>query len=111
MAQGKRLVCQHCAHEVEAWSDGNPYYFDQAGAKRYAYHPDHENLERCIGNDAPHLCLACGSAVMIDSRRPREDCPECETGPLVSTWELEGEVCPSCKIGKFVRDPNYNPIS
>ena len=33
---------------IEAWSDGNPYYIDDAGDKQYAYHPDHEKRIRRI---------------------------------------------------------------
>jgi predicted lipoprotein with Yx(FWY)xxD motif len=56
MAMGVCFVCSNCAHSVEAWDDGNPYYLDDGGKKVYAYHPDHEALAKCIGNDAPHLC-------------------------------------------------------
>jgi hypothetical protein len=55
MAESRRFVCTQCAHEIEAWSDGNPFYLDERGRKRHAYHPDHENLDRCVGNDVPHL--------------------------------------------------------
>jgi hypothetical protein len=41
MAQSRFIVCGGCGFEVEAWSDGNPYYRDERGHKRYAYHPDH----------------------------------------------------------------------
>lgn len=60
MADAKRFVCGSCRRVIEAWSDGNPYYLDRDGQKHYAYHPNHERLDRCIGNDLPHLCLACG---------------------------------------------------
>ena len=73
MAEGLRYVCGECAHAVEAWSDGNPYYIDGGGAKLYAYHPDHDSLAQCIGNDDPHLCLSCGREFMVDSRRVEDD--------------------------------------
>ena len=58
MAQGFRFICTNCEHMIEAWDDGNPYYFEwvttKAGLmkqkKKYAYHPSHE-FERCVGND------------------------------------------------------------
>ncbi len=55
MAQGLRYVCGGCGHVIEAWSDGNPYFIDETGAKQYAHHPDHERLAWCIGNDSPHI--------------------------------------------------------
>ena len=51
MAQRTTWLCTTCGHSIAAWSDGNPYYIDEAGEKQYAYHPDHERLARCIGND------------------------------------------------------------
>ncbi len=51
-------------------ADGNPYYIDEAGGKQYAYHPDHERLALCIGNDIPHLCLSCGKKFRLDSAPP-----------------------------------------
>ena len=48
MAQGFCFVCDKCDHAIVAWDDGNPYYIDDDGKKKYAYHPNHELLERCI---------------------------------------------------------------
>jgi len=111
VAQRIRFVCDQCGRSVEAWSDGNPYYLDQDGKKRYAYHPDHENLDRCIGNDVPHLCLACGAAVTVDTRDPRYRCPDCQAGPLVETYELDGHPCPYCDGGTFRQDPDSFAVS
>ena len=111
MAECTRFVCAHCARAIEAWSDGNPFYLDEGGKKRYAYHPDHENLARCIANDVPHLCLGCGSKRKIDSRKPRTDCPRCKLGRLVPTVNLDGQPCPYCKIGVFHRDESFFGIS
>lgn len=111
MAQRTRFECDQCGRSIEAWSDGNPYYLDQDGKKRYAYHPDHENLDRCIGNDVPHLCLACGAAVTVDNRDPRDSCPDCQVGPLVATYELEGQPCPYCDEGTFRQDPDHFAVS
>src|SRR5687768_13894409 len=87
MAEALRFVCGNCGRAIEAWSDGNPYYLDEEGRKKYAYHPDHERLALCIGNDSPHLCLACGWQFKVDSRAPRADCPRCGAGDIVHTWE------------------------
>jgi hypothetical protein len=38
-----------------------PYDIDEVGANVYAYHPDHDELEKCIGNDEPHVCLSCAA--------------------------------------------------
>jgi hypothetical protein len=51
MAEGRRFVCDECGDSVEAWSDGNPYFVTEDGRKQYAYHPDHEALRKCSGND------------------------------------------------------------
>jgi DNA-directed RNA polymerase subunit RPC12/RpoP len=111
MAEGVRFVCSECQRTIEAWSDGNPYYFDRAGKKRYAYHPDHENLARCIGNDTPHLCLECGEEFMVDSRAPVKSCPKCGSPRFVVTFELDGHPCPFCKSGEFHRDPDFFAVS
>jgi hypothetical protein len=111
MAECKRIVCTGCARAFDVWSDGNPYYLDDQGKKQYAYHPDHENLARCIGNDSPHICLGCGAQRKVDSRKPRSNCPKCRTGELVHLWELEGRQCPFCSGGIFERDVDYFAIS
>jgi Zn finger protein HypA/HybF involved in hydrogenase expression len=94
-----------------AWSDGQPYYRDERGRKRYAHHPDHENLARCIGNDVPHLCLWCGTEQAVDSLKPRIRCRKCRREGLVDLWELEGQPCPRCGEGHFIEDPSRFAIS
>ncbi len=111
MAEGIRFVCNNCGRSIEAWSDGNPYYIDEAGDKKYAYHPDHENLARCIGNETPHLCLKCGEEFCVDSLDPITKCPVCMDNEIVDTNELEGRSCPYCKQGVFFRDPEFQSIS
>ena len=111
MAEALRYVCSGCSRAVEAWSDGNPYYIDDAGAKHYAYHPDHENLARCVGNDSPHLCLACGGECKVDSRAPATACPACGAAELAHTYQLAGRRCPYCKAGAFAVDPDFHCIS
>ena len=111
MAEGRLLTCGHCAFEVMAWSDANPYYFDSHGRKRYAHHPDHENLARCIGLDVPHPCIACGEEIQIDAAVGLPVCPMCKSDLLVAVWELEGRQCPKCKSGRFVNDPSGGAAS
>ena len=91
MAECIRFVCSGCGHSIEAWSDGNPFYIDEAGKKKYAYHPHHDELEKCVAND--ELCPKCGSENVVD------------------TFHLEGAKCPKCKAGHFVRDDDFGCIS
>lgn len=111
MAEAIRYVCGECGHSIEAWDEGNPYYVDENGAKQYAYHPDHEGRARCIGNDSPHLCLACGNEFMVDSRAPIDRCPSCGARDIADTFHLEGKRCPYCKQGAFSADPDFHCIS
>ena len=111
MAEGIRYVCGACHRASEAWSDGNPYYIDETGRKQYAYHPDHERLARCIGNDTPHLCLACGEEFNVDSRAPTAECPKCTSDDIADTFRLSGRRCPYCKAGVFTVDPDFHCIS
>ncbi len=111
MAQAKRFVCGNCRRAIEAWSDGNPYYIDEAGRKQYAYHPDHERLARCIGNDSPHLCLGCGEEFKVDSRATSAECPKCGGNRLVTSYLLDGRRCPYCKAGVFGEDEEFRCIS
>ena len=113
MAQGCRFVCicSGCDRTIEAWSDGNPYYIDEDGKKRYAYHPQHDLLERCIGNDAPHLYLSCGHQFMVDSEAPIARCPKCSARDIVNTLELSDKACPYCRTGVFAVDPGWSAIS
>lgn len=111
MAQAVRFVCGGCGHAIEAWSDGNPYYIDEDGSKQYAYHPDHERLARCVGNDTPHLCLSCGHDLVVDSRSPVSACPECAGSELAPTFRLDGRPCPFCEAGVFAVDPDFFCVS
>lgn len=111
MASAQRFTCDSCDHEIIAWSDGNPYYFDESGQKQYAYHPDSEGLARCIGNDDPHLCLSCAAEFNVDSENPTKTCPKCVLKKIKSTTDLENCRCPFCKAGKFHADEDYCCIS
>lgn len=104
------MTCDACGYTIEAWSDGNPYYLDERGRKRYAYHPSDEVM-RCVGNDDPHLCLACGRKFHVDSRRPVSVCPKCGSDQIAETFSLAGKRCPKCKRGTFREDPDFHAIS
>jgi len=101
MAQRFRFVCGECDHTIEVWDDGNPYYIDDDGRKKYAYHPNHELLERCIGNDTEHLCLSCKKEFMVDSEAQTTACPKCKSSEIVRKMELAAKSCPYCKEGVF----------
>jgi Zn finger protein HypA/HybF involved in hydrogenase expression len=112
MAMCVRFVCGECDHAIEAWDDGNPYYIDvETGEKKYAYHPEHDLLALCIGNDAPHLCLSCGKEFVVDSREPKSTCPKCKSEDISDRVDLDGRGCPSCKKGTFSIDPDWHLIS
>ncbi len=111
MAVAIRYVCDGCGHAIRAWSDGNPYYIDELGVRQYAYHPNHELLAQCVGNDCPHLCLSCGHEFMVDSEAPITACPKCKVHKFVATYKLDGQPCPYCKAGAFTIDPDFHCIS
>ena len=117
MAQGVRFVCNSCDHAIEAWDDGNPYYFESVitktgvtQKKKYAYHPS-AKFDQCVGNDSPHLCLACGKNFMVDSEAPIAACPKCQSNKITDTMELGGKTCPYCHTGVFDNDPGFDAIS
>lgn len=110
MAAGFTFVCSHCSHSIEAWDEGNPYYFDEVGAKHYAYHPDPQR-DLCIGSDAPYLCLDCGHEFLVDSRQPEEKCPKCHSESSIAAFMLAGTKCPFCRQGIFDFDPENICIS
>ena len=75
-----------------------PYYLDEDSTKRYAYrHPQQDLLERCIGNDTPHLCLACARYFMVDSRAPIGAYPECSASEIVSTPKATDKHVPTAR--------------
>ncbi len=110
MAQALQFICDTCGKAVEAWDEGNPYYLNEAGKKRYAYHPD-KDRERCTGNDWPHLCLSCGEEFMVDSESPIVGCPHCSSALISDTYDLDGKQCPYCKRGSFKRNSDFFCIS
>jgi DNA-directed RNA polymerase subunit RPC12/RpoP len=111
MAECVRFVCAGCGHSILAWSDGNPFYVDAGGKKIYAYHPNHDELEKCIANDVPHLCLECGAESKIDSRIDPQVCSDCGSGSIVDLYTLDGVNCTKCKSGSFGRDMDFDCIS
>ncbi|MFO0820862.1 MAG: hypothetical protein U1A77_23140 [Pirellulales bacterium] len=111
MAECIRFVCSECEISITAWSDGNPFYIDEAGKKKYAYHPNHDELAKCIANDVPHYCLKCGAESKIDSRVADKKCRKCRSKKVVSTSSLEGVKCAKCKNGHFVIDKGFYCVS
>jgi hypothetical protein len=105
MVDSRTFQCNQCYKTIEAQSDGNPYYMDSTGDKHYGYHPDHENLEKCIGNDTPHLCLSCSYEFKVDSRSPSVECKKCNSQNIADIYKLLGEKCPTCHKGSFRFDP------
>jgi len=81
------------------------------GTADHAYHPDHENLNRCIGNDSPHICLSCADQFIVDSRFPIDRCPKCSSSAIAGAFELQGKDCPFCKRGVLDKDPDFYCIS
>ena len=110
MAAGRIFACNVCAHSIEAWDEGDPYYRDARGRKRYAYHPDPDR-GRCTGVDSPVLCLSCGRKAVRDSAAPITHCRKCASAELIDVWQLEGRPCPYCKQGSFAADPNFWMVS
>ncbi|MCA9099443.1 MAG: hypothetical protein KDA36_13695 [Planctomycetaceae bacterium] len=111
MAECIRFVCDSCGFAIEAWSDGNPFYLDEEGKKVYAYHPNHDELVKCIANDVPHLCLDCGKEVKIDSRLEQKVCSKCKSARVAETYVLNGVECPKCREGRFNQDEGIVAIS
>jgi len=111
MAECILFVCSDCGQSIEAWSDGNPFYIDETGKKKYAYHPNHDELRKCIANDVPHFCLECGIHSKIDSRLESKVCSECNSANIVDTFRLEGAKCPKCDDGHFASDKDFHCIS
>lgn len=111
MADRIQFTCDSCGFAIKAWSDGNPFYIDEEGKKVYAYHPEHDELEKCIANDVPHLCLDCGKEVKIDSRLEQQVCPKCKSTRVFDTYELEGVGCPKCREGRFNQEEGICGIS
>ena len=91
MAMGIVFECTACSHRVEAWDEGNPYYVDESGRKRHAHHPSPDH-DRCTGDDASVMCLACGERSMSDSAAPIAACPRCASSEPVDLWEEDGRV-------------------
>lgn len=110
MAACIRFTCASCGFSIDAWDEGNPFYFDEKGKKVYVYHPSEYRL-LAIANDEPHLCLDCGQEVKIDSRLEQKACPKCNSTRVVDTYKLGGVECPKCKKGQFVQDRDYFCIS
>ena len=103
MASGMHLKCKKCDFTIEVWSDGNPYFIDDSGQKKYAYHPQSE-ADLCTEVDVPHICQKCAHQFNVDSAATISHCPKCDYDKIIETWYLLGESCPACKEAKIVAD-------
>jgi hypothetical protein len=110
MAMSKTFVCSACSFTVESWDDGNPFFIQPDGAKRYVYHPDPDR-DLAIANDVPQLCLACGAEFNVDSRTKISITPCCGSASFSQTYKLTNKPCPKCKTGKFKVDKSQWKIS
>ena len=137
MAQGWVFECSECQYALEAWSDGNPYYYDTGGKlvvqiihpdpdtlevprqrKIYVYHPSHPKWP-IVGNDVRHICLDCGRKFYVDivgleevdDRHVPPPCIRCDGPNVVALWDLQGRTCPKCRRGQFGCDPDSIMIS
>ena len=110
MAEAKRYICSDCDKSILAWDDGNPYYIDAKGKKKYAHHPD-PMRDKCTGNDSDVICLGCGEIFILDDRASAKACPKCKSADIAELFELEGRQCPYCKKGKFAVVPGECCIS
>lgn len=104
MAASRTFICDACGHSIEVWDDGNPYFIDAGGVRRYAYHPD-PLRDRCTGVEWPAVCLQCGADVVQDSAAPLERCPRCDALALTDATALLGCQCPYCCRGVFRQGP------
>ena len=110
MAECIRFTCDSCGFSIDAWDDGNPFYVNHEGKKVYVYHPSSDR-RFAIANDVPHLCLACGKQVKIDSRLETKACTKCRSSNVVETYRLEGVECSKCKKGHFREQEGIVAIS
>lgn len=111
MSSARRFQCTNCNHEIVAWSDYDNYFINTEGKKQYAYHPDHDALENCIGYDVPFLCIDCGEPFSIDSSKPHKNCPICNSNEICELYDIEQKNCPYCRSGKFLIDNRFYRVS
>ena len=111
MADCRKFNCTCCSFTAEAWSDGNPYFIDEKGEKQYRFHPDHEGLARCSGNDASFICLECAHEFLMNSLSQVILCPACQSDSTFDSYNLDKEPCPSCKKGLLELDINFDAVS
>ena len=111
MAMGSTYDCSNCSFSVMVWDDSNQFYYDEKGVKQYAYHPDHDLLELCVGSDPSMFCTACGHQFIHDSDRPSSACPVCHSPETVENGNMEGRHCPKCRVGTLKLDPERFAIS
>lgn len=110
MAEGRTFVCTNCSHSLQAWDEGDPYYVDKRGKRRYVYHPSPER-DRATGVEWPALCLGCGLEITQDSAAAVEQCARCASQEIVDVWAVDGRVCPYCRAGTFAVEPDSFAIS
>ncbi len=88
MATSVDFVCDSCARTIEAWDEGNPYYFDGSGEKHYAYHPDPER-GLCTGVDNPHVVSRLRGRLHERLRSSDQEVPQVRGAPHCPHLEPE----------------------
>ena len=135
MALGIKYVCSHCAHSIEVWDDGNPYFLSDKGRPQYYYHPNDREvlqeyirqsegkdlvgydlqifLEKRTGNMTELMCLDCGKVFKRDLDKKKAVCPSrnCKSTNITDVCKLNKKCCPICKQGHFHKDDKWFCIS
>ena len=78
MAECYRYICSDCRRSIDAWSDGNPYYIDEAGQKQ---HPI-TLIMNCAQNALEMIPLIC--ALIVERKYSSTHGYQVDTAPIVS---------------------------
>lgn len=62
-----------------------------------------KKIEENVGMMLQHICLECLSETFIDLKREKLKCSNCGSANLMYVTELEGKLCPKCKLGIIKR--------
>lgn len=111
MASCFRFQCDQCGKSFSVWDDLHCYYISQDGNRKYAYHPNHSELEKCTEAEYEAICLACGVEEHVNVKLEKPQCNKCGASELCAKMKMDGQPCPDCNKGVFRKLPGYEAVS
>ena len=104
-------ICEHCGLKPLEVDAKRMYVTDDFGKRHLCRHPlEYLEVKKHLGEDAPdqlliertghyedHLCCECFKISLIDEKRDKMICPQCNSRKIKKGISFANQKCPKCK--------------